>query len=140
MLLGRPWCKEQGAAYHMDNYHYTKYVVPYGKQTYTLLSMDTIKYKAWRDEKLKQLQKDEENDRQNYEAKINERGGAKEKEAKVVTLFSMHVQSTTHPEAAVKPVVCISSAEQVLAVDPIIDDPMAAEDDSKLRTVSPKEG
>jgi hypothetical protein len=55
MLLGRPWCKEQGAAYHMDNYRYTKYVVPYGKQTYTLLSMDTIKYKAWRDEKLKQL-------------------------------------------------------------------------------------
>jgi hypothetical protein len=52
----------------------------------------------------------------------------------------MHVQSTTHPEAVVKPVVCISSAEQVLTVGPIIDDPMAAEDDSKLRTVSPKEG
>jgi hypothetical protein len=141
MLLGRPWCKEHGAAYCMDNYRYTKYVVPYGRQTYTLLSMDTIKYKTWRDEKLEQLQEDEDNERQHCEAKIKVQGGATEKEPEDVTLFSVHVQSTTaHPEAAVKQVAFISLAEQVLAVDPIFDDPMAAEDDSKPRTVSPKEG
>jgi hypothetical protein len=60
MLLGRPRYKDQGASYHMDNYYYTKYVVSYGRKTYTLLSMDTLKYKAWRDEKLQQAKKEEE--------------------------------------------------------------------------------
>jgi hypothetical protein len=51
LLLGRPWYKDQGASYHMDNYCYTKYVLSYGKKTYNLLSMDTMTYKAWRDKK-----------------------------------------------------------------------------------------
>jgi hypothetical protein len=52
LLLGRPWCKDQGASYHMNNYCYTKYVLSSSKKTYHLLSMDTLTYKAWRDEKL----------------------------------------------------------------------------------------
>ena len=32
LLLGRPWCKNQGAAYHMEHYYYTKYVVSYGNK------------------------------------------------------------------------------------------------------------
>jgi hypothetical protein len=83
LLLGRPWCTDQGATYHMEHYYYTKYVVPYGNKMYTLVSMDTMKYKAWRDEKLQKLKEEEEHRNKEAELKIKKPKEVKKKEAEV---------------------------------------------------------
>jgi hypothetical protein len=86
LFLGRSWCKDQGAAYHMDNYYYTKYVVPYDNKMYTLMSMDTMMYKAWREDRLK---------KKDVVEKIKEQEEAKKREAKAIVLLHAPVQSTT---------------------------------------------
>jgi hypothetical protein len=114
LLLGRPWCTDQGATYHMEHYYYTKYVVPYGNKMYTLVSMDTMKYKAWRDEKLQKLKEEEEHKNKEAELKIREQEEAKKRDTEAAALLLVHVPSTA--------------------------DIVAFKSDSKPRTVSPEEG
>jgi hypothetical protein len=98
----------------MEHYYYTKYVVPYGNKMYTLVSMDTMKYKAWRDEKLQKLQEEEEHKNKEAELKIREQEEAKKRDAEAAALLLVHV--------------------------PSIADIVAFKTDSKPRTVLPEEG
>jgi hypothetical protein len=98
----------------MEHYYYTKYVVPYGNKMYTLVSMDTMKYKAWRDEKLQKLKEEEEHKNKEAELKIREQEEAKKRDAEAAALLLVHVPSTA--------------------------DIVALKTDSKPRTVSLEEG
>jgi hypothetical protein len=128
LLLGRPWYKDQGASYHMDNYCYTKYVLSYGKKTYILLSMDTITYKAWRDEKLQQLKE--------VEAKVKKQKEAKKREAEAAILLSEHlerIETRAESAAAISVVDNPKVSDQYFPIDVLLID-------SKPRTVLPQEG
>jgi hypothetical protein len=126
LLLGRPWYKDQGASYHMNNYCYTKYVLSYGKKTYNLLSMDTLTYKDWRDEKLQQLKE--------VEAKVKKHEEVKKKEAEAAIPISEHLEhNETRAEyaAAISIVDSPKVSAQYVPIDVL-------QIDSKPRTVSPK--
>jgi hypothetical protein len=112
LLVGSLWCKDQGATHHMEHYYYTKYVVTYGNKMYTPMSMDTMKYKAWRYEKLQKLKEEEVNKNKEAELKIREQEEAKKRDAEADALLLVHVPSTA--------------------------DIFAFKTDSKPRTVSPE--
>jgi hypothetical protein len=87
-MLGIPWTKEQGAVYYMNNNTYSKYSVPHKSKTYNLLSMDTMKYKVWRDEKLQQFKKEEETKiKQKADVQFRVHEEAKNMEAEEVALL-----------------------------------------------------
>jgi hypothetical protein len=112
----------------MNNYCYTKYVLSYGKKTYHLLSMDTLTYKAWRDEKLQQLKE--------VEAKVKEHKEVKKKEAEAAIPLPEHLEhNETRAEsaAAISVVDSPKVSAQYVPIDVLLID-------SKPRTVLPKEG
>jgi hypothetical protein len=128
LLLGRPWYKDQGASHHMHNYCYTKYVLSYGRKTYTLLSMDTLTYKAWRDAKLQQLKE--------VEAKVKKPDEVKKKEAEAAVPLSEHlehIETRAESAAAISVVDSPKVSAQYVPVDVLATD-------SKPRTVLPEEG
>jgi hypothetical protein len=119
LLLGKPWCSEQGAVPYLDhiNNYYYKYVVRCGRVEYILVSMNMVLFKAWRDERL-QTKKDKEE--------------VKKKEAKAATIYTSTIQCTNEDAVTTSiSVATVPSAEQVLANDSIL-----ADDDLKPRTVS----
>ena len=136
LLLGIPWTKEQGAVYFLDNkYKYYKYIVTRGKTEYTLRSMNTVTYKAWREER---LQKKEE-----AKAQMRELEEAKRREAEAAAQVLEPVQPMVVADSAAIFVAPIASTDHVVVDVPVIDIPsvhdvVAAEDGSKPRTVSPE--
>jgi hypothetical protein len=112
----------------MNNYCYTKYVLSYGKKTYNLLSMDTLTYTAWRDEKLQQLKE--------VEAKGKKQEEVKKKEAQSAIPLSEHlehIETRAKSDAAIFVVDSPKVSAQYVPIDVLLID-------SKPRTVSPEEG
>jgi hypothetical protein len=103
--------------------------------------MDTLKYKAWRDEKLQQAKKDEEKRKQEAEAKLSAHEDAREREGDEAKFFfapapSTEVEADTaanHTDATIS---AIASTEAFVQTSTII----ALTTDSKLRMVSPEKG
>jgi hypothetical protein len=97
LLLGKPWCSEQGAVPyldHMNNYYY-QYAVTCGRVTYNLLSMDMALFKTWRDDILQgKTNKEDAMKMQAIEAKFREHEEPKKREVDEAALFSMLVPSS----------------------------------------------
>jgi hypothetical protein len=112
----------------MNNYCYTKYVLSYGKKTYNLLSMDTLMYKAWRDEKLQELK--------DIEAKVKKHEEVKKKEARAVIPLSEHlehIETRAESATAISVVDSPTVSAQYVPIDVLLID-------SEPRMVSPEEG
>jgi hypothetical protein len=121
LLLGEPWTKEHHVSYKCITNTYAIQQV----QVYVLRSMKSEQFFAWRKE---------------HHAKIMEFYKHKEKVKKEVAEAAMVVTVPVHSPnekviTAAIYVATVPSVEQVLANDTI-----ATEDDSKPRSVSPKEG
>jgi hypothetical protein len=130
-MLGIPWTKEQGAVYYMNNYTYSKYLVPHKSKTYNLLSMETMKYKAWRDKKLQQFKEEEETKiKQKADVQFRVHEEAKTMEAEEVALLPMPFHSIEDDVD--------TAAAQLVIPSPCNIDSFAS--DSKPRSVSPEKG
>jgi hypothetical protein len=130
-MLGIPWTKEQGAVYYMNNNTYSKYYVPHKSKTYNLLSMDTMKYKVWRDEKLQQFKQEEETKiKQKADVQFRVHEEAKNMEAKEVALLLAPFHSIEDDVD--------TAAAQLVVPSPCNIDSFAS--DSKPSSVSSEEG
>ena len=65
MLLGEPWCTEHAASYSMDSdtARYYKYTVFHAGRKINLISMETVVFKSWRDERLQHREEEEKKKR-----------------------------------------------------------------------------
>ena len=141
VLLGEPWCKQQGAVRAMNYGTYYQYTVIRGKREYALKSMDTIIYKAWRDERLQKKEEADHRLRELEEAKRREaKAAAIPVEANIAAPILEPVQATDVADTAATHVSADSTIDIIVVdVQPVHDDD-AVEADLKPTTVSPEGG
>jgi hypothetical protein len=98
--------------------------------------MDTMKYKAWRDEKLQKLKEEEEHRNKEAELKIKKAAEVKKKEAEAAIPLSEHlehIETRAESAAAISVVTSPQVSAQYVPVEVLLTD-------SKPRTVLPEEG